>query len=72
MRLHRQEELAVLLVGGHAVRHTQHMLLARSVDVGIQQANRQPLLPEGGGQIGGDRRLTDAAFSRGHSDHVVG
>ena len=72
MRFHRQEELAVLLVGGHAIRYAHHMLLAWSVDIGIQQANRQPLLPESSGQIGGDRRLTDAAFSRGHSDHVVG
>ena len=71
MCFHRQQEFAVLLIGGDVVRDAQHELLTRSVDIGIQQANGQPLLSEGGCQIGGDRRLANAAFSRGHSDHVV-
>ena len=38
------------------------MVVDSVVDIGIQQANGQPLLYEGGCQTGGDRRLADAAF----------
>ena len=72
MRLNRQQELTILLTGRDVVRDAQHELLTRPINIGVQQANGQPLLPEGGSQIRGDRRFADAAFSRGHSDHVVG
>ena len=61
-----------MLIGGDIVRDAQHDLLTRSIDIGIQQTNGQPLLSESSSQIGGDRRFADAAFSRGHSDYVVG
>jgi hypothetical protein len=44
MGFNGQEKLAVLLVRRGVGGHTQHMLLARAVNIGIEQAHRQPLL----------------------------
>ena len=72
MGFNGQQKLAVLLVRRGVVRHTQHVLLARAVNIGIEQAYRQPLSRKRCGQIRRDGGLANTALSRGNSNHMAG
>ena len=71
MGFNRQQKLPILLLGRCALRHTQHELLTRTVDIRVQKPDRQTLVFQRSGQVSGDGGLTDAALSGGHSHHVV-
>ena len=65
----RLDATAILGVG--LAGKAEHAWLARPVDVGIENADAGTLGTQGQGQVGGDRRLADAALARGYRNHVA-
>src|SRR5260221_2911736 len=69
MVLHRQDLLVGLVDDRRSV-NAEHHLLRRTVDVGVEQADRIAEGPKSEGEIGRHGRLTDAALPRGHGELV--